>query len=276
MTFGFWILALLLSSAAHAQITVSCRINPSTAAQYEEISAVITVGNNTGTDLELFTSNAVCDVLFEVRDQDNVDLLLTTANFIARPVRLGAGESLTITNNLLDFFDMRKIGDYKVYGKAIWEGKAFVSERAFLDIVPGIELQRAEAGLPAGGSRQYTLRMLNRERFDRLLLRVDDDAGGVCYGVFDLGRWVHTAAPELKVDGQGNVHVLYQSGPAQFVHRAFSPFGQVVAEKTYSQPENGVRLENKPGGAVEIVGDTPEEAPAEEPAEDGGQTTDEQ
>ncbi len=267
-------MTFLFASPAHAQITVTCHINPATAAQYEEIAGVVTIGNNTGTELELFTSNAVCDVLFEIRDADNVELSLISNHFIARPTRLGAAESLTVTNNLLDFFDLRKIGDYKVYGKVLWNGKAYISERVFLDIVPGMELHRIEAGLPAGGSRQYTLRMLNRDRFDRLLLRIDDDEGSVCYGVFDLGRWVHTASPELKVDGQGNVHVLYQSGPAQFVHRAFSPFGQVVAEKTFSEPKGQVRLENKAGGLMEVVGDT---APAEEelPDDSGQQAGDE-
>lgn len=252
---------------------MTCRLNPATAAQYEEISSVVTIGNNTGTDLELFTSNAVCDLLFEVRDQDNVELRLTSAHFLARPCLLKASESLTLTNNLLDFFDLRKVGDYKVYGKAIWNGKAYVSERAFLDIVPGIELQRIDAGLPAGGSRQYTLRMLNRDRFDRLLLRIDDDANGVCHGVFDLGRWIHTASPQLRADGQGNVHVLYQSGPAQMVHRSFTPFGQVVEEKTYSKTEGQMHLESKDGGMVEVAGYAPAEPTEEETTEGGGPTT---
>ncbi|MFH0909742.1 MAG: hypothetical protein V1929_13365 [bacterium] len=197
MGYGFLVIGFFLfaAPAAPAQITVNCRIDPATAAQYEDVSSIITIGNNTGTELELFTTNALCDVVLEVRDQDNVDLTLTSAHFMARPVRLAASVSLTVTNNLLDFFDLRKVGSYKVYGKALWNGKAYISERAFLDIVPGMEIQRIEAGLPAGGGRQYTLRTLNRDRFDRLLMRIDDDEGGSATG---CSTWADGSTPRRR------------------------------------------------------------------------------
>ena len=200
-----------------------------------------------------------------------MELRTTSDHFLARPVRLAASATLTITNNLLDCFNLQKIGSFKVYGKAVWDGKEFTSERAFLDIVPGIELQRVEAGISGGGSRVYSLRMINRERFDHLLMRIDDEAGGVCYGVFDLGRWVHTETPELKIDGQGNVHILYQSGPVQFVHRAFSPFGQMIDDTTYSNQRDQLRLEAGAGGTVEVSGHAPPPEPEEKTADDGEQ-----
>jgi hypothetical protein len=248
-----------------AQFTVGCAVNPELAAQYEAVMGVITLHNNTGQEIELFTSNATCDVAFEVRDQENVVLAGKSDHYLSNPVRLAPTASLVITNNLLNIFDLGKAGSYKVYGRAAWNGKAFISERAFLDIVPGMELQRAESGLPGGGSRVYTLRTLNRERFDRLLIRIDDEAGGVCYGVYDLGRWVHTENPALKVDAGGNVHVLFQSGPVQYVHRVFSPDGVLIEDKGFSQQGSNIRLETTEGGEVKVAG-TSNEAGEEMPS----------
>ena len=126
----------------------------------------------------------------------------------------------------------------------------------FLDVLPGLEIARLSAGVPAepDATRLYTLRTLNRDRVEVMFLRIDDDDRGVCYGVFELGRIVRLYEPKLQVDETGNVHILHQSGPWQFTHSVFTPRGEPVLQEVYSGEGSAIGLKRGEGGQLAVDG----------------------
>ena len=79
----------------------------------------------------------------------------------------------------------------------------------FIDVVPGFKLKDMMAGDPTMPTRvhQFTLLSLNRDRGDRLFLRIEDKKRSQLYGVYHLGRLVRITEPQMEMDGKGHLHV---------------------------------------------------------------------
>jgi hypothetical protein len=252
---------LLPLAAAHAQIAVSCAVSPEVAAQYEPVRAVVLLVNNTGTDLALFGEDANCGLAFRITDERDQPAPSRDNAPGHEPVYIQPGDAAVVTNELTTRYDMRRTGSYAIEARAVWNGKAYTTERKrYLDVVPGIEIEKTSVAVGAGSAmRAYSLRTVSRSRMEHLLLRIEDEASGICYGVYDLGSFVRRREPAMQVDAAGNVHILYQDAPTHFVHRIFAPDGTAAEPMSYADESGRVHMEIDAGGGVGIVGAEPEE-----------------
>jgi hypothetical protein len=116
-------------------------------------------------------------------------------------------------------------------------------------VVPGVEVASLTA-TTATGWRKYNLAVLNRDKHDRLFLRIDD--ANLCYGVFDLGRLVRMKAPELKLDSTGLLHVLHQSAPQQFTYSTFTASGRQIDHQILGSKETTVQMVSDSEGGVKV------------------------
>jgi hypothetical protein len=251
---------LLAAGAVHAQIDVSCTLEPDVALQFEPVKALVKLKNNTGTDIGFFGEDATAGLDFRITDSANNQVKSWPGAPVREPIYLAPAETVVVTNFLTSLYDLRKAGPYAVQARATWQSKSFAhEEKKYLDVVPGIELEKATAAVAGGTAmRTYSLRTVHRARAEHLLLRIDDAAGGMCYGVYDLGPFVRRREPAMTVDASGYVHILYQNAPTRFLHQAFAPDGTGSEPVSYLDETGRVHFETGTDGAVAVVGADPE------------------
>jgi hypothetical protein len=247
MTRLAWLLAFA-AVPAFAQLKLGCRLTPSTAMLYEPVTAEITIQNDTGADIDSSTGGNL-RVSFEIRDQVGTAIRRIAGSPVELPLRVPAAQTLTFNESLSRQYDLGRPGAYTIQLRVEWGEYVFKAENRYLDVVPGIEITRLTAGA-AGGTRSYTLSFLNRDKHDRLFLRIDDETRS--YGVFDLGRLVRMTPPEMRADAGGRLHILHQSAPQRFTYSVFSPDGQMVEQKTFGDPTTRVTMKAGSDGAIDV------------------------
>jgi hypothetical protein len=255
-----FVAALLSVAGARAQVSVQCLIEPEVALQFEPVLAAVLLKNNTGTDLALFGEDANCGLSFRITRENDTQVSARENAPGHEAVYVAPGESIIVTNELTTRYDLRATGSYAVEARAVWNGKAYATEqKRYLDVLPGMEIEKTQVAVAGGAaSRVYSLRMVSRSRMEHLLLRIDDEAAGICYGVYALGPFVRRREPAMQVDAQGYVHILYQDAPTHFVHRMFAPDGTAGEPVTYSDESGQVHFEVETGGGILVIGAEPE------------------
>ncbi len=250
------VLLLVFPFAAGAQVDIRCRLAHTTVILYESIPMDVTIVNNTGQPLTFGVPEANAALMFDIERSPGALMMPTGASVWTGAVTVAPMGTLKQTVDLLPAYPILNTGPYSITARLEWSDRAFISSRMFLDVVPGFEVARETASVPGMGRaiRTYTLRTLNRDKTERLFLRIDDDDEGRCYGVFDLGRVVRMYKPNMEVDEEGDVHALHQAGPSFFVRHVFTPYGLLVSREQYSGDATQMRMSRQAGSGVVVEG----------------------
>lgn len=259
----------LAPCVSRGQLEVTCRLAHERVVAFEPVTATLEVVNNTAETLRLSDAGPEGRVAFEIEQTPGIGVRRSGDAILSQPVVVEAGKTGKVTVDLRSYLPVGATGPYTVRSRVDWGGRSFRSASLFLDVLPGLEIAHLTAGVPgdARALRTYSLRTLNRERSDRVFLRIDDEDDAKCYGVFDLGSIVRVSAPSLQVDQEGNVHVLHQSGPQQFTHSAFTPRGEPVVQKVYASGTQDVHINRGEDGTVAVSGSDVREAASQPAAE---------
>jgi len=247
---------LLAPMMASAQIEIACRLANNRVLQFEPVTVKLEIANRSFQPLKLASDDANALLTFDVEQGPGLLVPATGARLPPQPVTIAPGATWKETIDILPAYTLRRTGPYTVAARLDWNEKAFVSGKMFLDVLPGLEIQKVVSGIPGDASvtRTYSLRMLSRDRKERLFLRIDDEDQSQCFGVLDLGTIVRMFTPVLQVDGIGNVHILHQSGPWQYARHVVTPDGQPISQETYVGEGGQVQMEAKPSGQVVVKG----------------------
>jgi hypothetical protein len=250
------VVCVLTALPASAQIDMQCSLENSRTVLFEPVVVSLSIVNNTGEILDFSGAVPNAHLAFDVERSPGVLVPPTGVPLFAQVVTVKPGETFSGKVNLQSAFKITDTGPYMITTRVEWGGKVFVSPKMFLDILPGFEIGKLVAGIPEDPNavRSYTLRTLNRDRSEVVFLRINDDDAGTCYGVFELGTIVRTAAPKLQVDEVGCIHVLHQSSPGQFIHSVFTPHGDLVAQEVYSSDGSAIGLKRAEDGQLVVEG----------------------
>lgn len=233
-----WIgwLALGGLTAAQAQIQVSIRAKNSQYLRHEPLEVDVTLRNEMGAELVLGeTGEAV--FAFDIEEAPGSPLARNPGDFLPEPWRIAPWKSETRTFNLVRHYPIRKQGPHRIVARVTVGKIDFLSNRLMVSIVPGLEIAR-EAGLTEDGvRREFTLRTLVRDRFDRVFLLIRDEASGAEYEAQNLGTIVRFYPPQLLLSSDGTIHVLHQSAPTRFTHSVTTLDGRPVTTRFYSAPD---------------------------------------
>ncbi len=245
-----------MSTPLMAQLQISCRLEPTRAVQYEPIIAVVRIQNNTGRTVTLQDDTADARLWMEIEKTPGRTMRQISPFVLGEPLVIEPRQTVTQRVNLTQMYDVRNTGPYTVRARVDWGGDAFASGKIFLDVVPGLEMQRmvGPVGPDGTGRRIYRLLSLNRDRGDHLFLRIDDEAQGLCYGVIHLGRMLRIQNPTMQVDAANNINVLHQAGPGRYLHHVFTPNGDQVQRRAYTSDDPGVSLAESRDGRVMVEG----------------------
>lgn len=251
-----WLICGAMFNPAAAQLQVSCRLEPTRAVQYESVIATVRIQNNTGRIITLQDDTPGARLWMEIEKTPGRTMRQISPVVLGETLTIEPRQSVTHQINISQVYDLRNTGPYTVRARIDWAGESFASGKIYLDVVPGLEMQRMVGPVaPDGtGRRIYRLLSLNRERGEHLFLRIDDEAQGICYGVMHLGRMVRIQNPMMQVDASNNINVLHQAGPGRYVHHVFTPNGDPVRRRAYTSEDPGVSLTESRDGRVIVEG----------------------
>ncbi len=162
------------------------------------------------------------DKLFvEVSFEDRYNELtpMTTAPF-ARPFKLEPGKKSLFKIELDKWFSLLKEGKYYAQLILINGENRYESLKKSFDIVPGIPVKE---GVQMFVSKQDLKRIFkvvhwNRNRAERLFLRVEDEPEGAIWDTIDLGPHLKSSDPKLDIAANGEVTVVHRATQDSF-HR---------------------------------------------------------
>jgi hypothetical protein len=259
---GFRIMAACVAALglsalwASAQIDVAWALVNSRTVQMEPIEARVRISNHTGRELN-FSPGGNARLWFMVEDRPTSPVGSTGQPVLREPVSIPSGESREVRVDLLDGYRIVKGQSYSVTPIVEVGGARFAGRRLSLEVQPGLELLRREYGMPNSmDARAASLRMIHRDRSDKLFVRIENAATGFCLGVYELGRMIRFFSPRLELDGEGVFHVLHQSGPDRFVHSRFDYDGAPAGTEIYIAEASGIALVQGDGGQLRVVGGT--------------------
>lgn len=256
---SLWCLGLLLwlPAAAKGQVQVTCSIPQNRSVQYESVPATVEIYNTGGQAIDFSGADPQAHLLFHIEQTPGRSVRQLGDIRFDEPLVVRPGERVRRTVNLMEVYDLRSTGPYNIHATVYWAGQMFASPKVYLDILPGLEINRLINRHPSNPQRTqiFSLRTLHRGRGDYLFVRIDDEALGLCRGVYDLGRLLRPFEPVLQADVSGQVHILHQSGPTRYTHSIFTADGNPVAQDLHSSAAS-VRLEEAPDGrlVVKMVG----------------------
>ncbi len=207
-----------LTANAVAQLSVQLRVEKDTFLLYESIRVAVGIRNFSGRTIELENSGDRSWLSFMVVSEsgnlmDSVGKLDTQ-----EPVLIPSGETVSRTVDILPLYDLRERGTYQVQAVVTVNGVESVSTPVRLTIVNGRELWSQTAGLPTKENapdeyRTYSLVARSSAQEELLHICVKDEAHQVIYGLIPLGGFLSLTPPQARVDREGQLHVLYQTGP---------------------------------------------------------------
>ncbi len=256
---------LALAARLPAQVTVTLALDPPVAVTYEHVDAKVTVANESGRLLRLGAdADSPARLLLEVRrDGDRQIARRADAPALLAAAELVPGEQRTVSVPLERHFVLERAGRYWVRASVAIGETVYAAAPADLEVAAGSEMLRLTAGVPgeAGGQRTYVLTVLQRAGGEVLFLRIEDVDGRWLYGLHPLGRIVRVRPPDLRVDGSGNAHVLFQTIGMAYVHAAFTPMGVPLFRRLLTGTRGKARLELQAGGRIAVPDGTPLAAP---------------
>lgn len=251
---------------AMAQLDVSWKLAQNRTVLMEPVRATIKIANRTGRDLDL-SPDGNAQLRFDVEDRPTSLVATTGQPLIRQTMVIGNGDEREIEVNLLDAYRIIKGQSYTLTPMVEYGGMRFFGQRLSLEVQPGLELLKREYGMPTlGDARTVTLRLIHRERSDRLFFRIDDPGSGYCLGVYELGRIIRYFSPTMEQDRNGNFHVLHQDGPDRFSHSIFDYDGGPKGKSYFSGEAGKMRLERDSSGNISVAGGIRYE---EDPAQPG-------
>ena len=267
ISLGAWVGACWAwTLAAQAQVELTWSLANNRTVLMEPVRALVRIVNNSGQTLDL-TARGNAKLSFDVEDQPTSTVPGTGKPLLQQPVLIPAGETREVELNLLDAYRIVKGQSYMLTPMLEFDGLRFLGQRLSLEVQPGIVLVQRDYGVPSSGdARQVSVRLVHRDRYDRLFLRIDNSSTGYCLGVYDLGRVIRFFTPCLEQGRDGAFHVLHQTGPDRFAYSTFGYDGAPRGVVFYAAQVGSIRLARNETGELEVQGATPY---VEDPASPG-------
>ncbi len=251
---GIMWLALAVSlCAAHGQHSVSLKLDHQQLVLFEPMMVQLKVVNESGSPLRLGSEDVGVSVHIAATDDSYFEGRSMVREGEVVPVAPWNSESLNV--NLLDYFDVRKSGQYNVVARLTIGDRTIYSAKSFIEIVNGMLISSFEGqGRGLDSPVEYQLISIFRDRREIAFLRIMDKANRTCYGVYNLGSIVRLHQPSIMLSSEGVLHILHQSGPSRYTYSVLPASGASVQSKFYSSYGPAVTLQRGDGGNVSVRG----------------------
>lgn len=245
---------LLFAASAPAQLEVTLEIEHSKVLLHESVSARVEIVNDTSEAIRVGCEQSSARLGFNIVDATGRSARVRTdRSYLKDPLLIEPWQSGEFEMDLASVFNISKALPYTISCNAAWRGDVFSSNREFLEVVPGMVVDRKQAGYGEKG-RIYTLLYIHRKGRAKLFLKVQDAERSICYGVYELGDYIRMAEADILIDSNGRAHLLHQSGPRRYTYHRLNKMAIPEEKKFYSGAAGEVRLRRNPDGSVRLIG----------------------
>lgn len=236
-----------------AQLEINCSLEQGRFLLYEEIPLTVTIENSTSRKIQFSPDDA--DSKLTVSVEQLTGHAGVKKPFASIPLYVDPYVKTSIVVNVARINQILGRGQYGVSVRADWAQTSFQSPQKVFEIEQGHELAEKVVEDKLTGNF-VRLRMIKVYRNGReyLFVRLDNISHNVCYGVYKLGRLLSYNDPVIKIDRDGQVHVLHRSGPSQHIHTVLMPNGRIVHQEVLIEAGSRPVLESNDAGDVLVAG----------------------
>jgi len=266
---------------ARAQVvTVDITLDQDEYLPAETLPITVRVYNNSGQTLHLGADDRWLTFSIQSMDKDSgagdSGVGKESQPPVAGAFDLGSSEVAIKHVDISPYYDLKQTGHYRVVAVVHipeWGTDVSSGPKEF-DIVNGAELWSQEFGvpMPAGITnrppeiRKYYLEEANYlKRQLRMYLLLTDETGQHIFKVSAIGPMVSFSHPEAQLDGDSNLHVLYQMGAESFLYSVFNPDGSILQQDIYDYVTTRPQLSLDNTGHIVVVGGVRRVKPGELP-----------
>lgn len=253
----------LLPARLGAQILVDLSIKRVMYIAYEPLLATVRITNLSGNPLLLADVEGKKWFGFQIETLDGRPIPPSNPDYEIDPIKVGPGESITRTINLVQLYPITDFGTYRirasVYSSEL--SNYFASPPLTVEITEGRLLWQQTVGVPTlnglkGGNR--TISLLSQRMSERtdLYLRIEDKDAGIVYCTHRLGPFITFGKPDIMLDTSNSIHVLQNNIPHQFLYTKIGLDGKILDQLAYSAPKVRPELKRLEDGSITVEGGT--------------------
>jgi hypothetical protein len=208
------------------------------------VIATVTVTNRSGSDVVMGGPNGTAWLSFEITDPQGRSL--PPMNFRSEEqLVFKAGASITRKVQLGENFSFSDPGTYGVtanvyhpptqqYYKSNRVKANFVDVHPFLEKVYGVPMGQPDAGQV----RRYALCLLRNLDHMELYVRIIEDKANITLTTIGLGNCIMVADPQVGVDPDNRLHVLFMAAPHIYAHIGIDTQGVVFRRLYYREMDS--------------------------------------
>ena len=250
----------VLSPTVRAQITVQVAAERDTLLLYEAIRVNVTVRNYSGRTIDLGGPDNSHWLGFLIADEAGERIPLVGQAPASEPATIPPGRTEVRTVDLLPYYDLRQRGTFTVRAVVDGPGIRTLSPPVKFTVLNGRQIWKQTVGLPVSSDqtndeyRTYSLLTLRVGRSDFLYVGAQDEPHNLVYGTIPLGECLAVGEPSAKIDSEGNLHVLYRSGPRSYSYAEIDPAGKTLKRTVHSDLLSVPHLATGDDGAIAVAG----------------------
>ncbi len=252
--------------AANAQIQVLLKFTRLQYLAYEPLIATVSITNRAGRDIELHDDGGQQWFGFEIT-RDAGESIGPSGSESLEPLKIGASQTVTRKINLTLLYPVQEFGAYHVRAHVYFGdlGRYYYSQTKVVQVTGARPIWKQSVGIPenagvTGDARTYSLMSNRFPEHTSLYVRVEDEARGVVYATYSLGRVIAFDEPHAEIDRSNNLHVLQCSAPRTWSYATIGLNGQLLAHSTLVETKSRPHFKRNPNGDIAVVGGMTETA----------------
>jgi hypothetical protein len=247
-------------SSLTAQVTVEVLFDQEQFLRDESLPARVRITNRSGQTLRLGQQPDWLTFAMESREGSVVSKLGDAP--VQEEFLLESSMVAVRRVDLMPYFDLSLPGRYRVTAMVKireWNEEVSSKPKSF-EIVRGTKIWEQEFGVPGTGAppevRKYALQQANYLKRLLLYVRLTDETENRVFKVFPVGPLVSFSRPEVQLDKQSHLHLLFQTGARAFLYAVINPNGQIVVRQTHDYARTRPVLKSQEDGQIFVSGGT--------------------
>ncbi|MBK1883305.1 hypothetical protein JIN85_12835 [Luteolibacter pohnpeiensis] len=258
-------LAIFIAIVGLAKAQISVRLDL-TSTQYltgEPVIAQVAITNNSGRELNFSGSTRLPWIDFIVKKGDG-SLVVSPQKPAFGAMTIPVGQTMARKFSLSSFYYLSQQGNYSVTAIVRMPGNEeseVPSNRRIFNLSPGRPyITPVKVGVPGkpNETREYRVMSFTPKNHQMIYVQVVDGKTGIPMRTFPLGEILSVRKPQISVDRNLQLHVLYLENASIWDHCIINSDGQIVDRKYHNRSAQGdPSLYTSPDGVVSVANSTP-------------------
>lgn len=256
MRFLIPLILFALSLTAHAQFQIGLTLPRTNFMALEAIPATVTITNRSGTEAVLGGPGRGSWLSFDMTDRTGQPLAPIEVSGVDL-AQIPPGGTIQRKIIVSDAYSPTEIGNYGLKVKVLHTptGQYYTSVRVRFNITDNKPMWEQVYGVPegfkgAGSIRRYSVIVFKDLDATSLYVRLTDEKSNLRLQTFRLGPLTMAHDPQITMDRENHLNVLFLAQPHIYAHCLVAPDG-ALKKRSYYREENG----NRPVMSVTATGD---------------------